>query len=57
MTDLYRATEEEWAAHVASAFAHNPLQSVAPVSEEPGYSLINFAQGSLGEEERERCTH
>ena len=48
--DLYRATEEEWAAHVTLAFAENPLQSVLPVTQEPGCSLLNFAQGSLGEE-------
>jgi len=46
--DLGRATEEEWDAHVRSCFELNPLQCVLPVSREPGVSLLNFAQGSLG---------
>lgn len=46
--DLYRATEEEWAAHVTAAYRHNPLQCVLPVTKDPDCNLLNFAQGSLG---------
>ena len=54
--DLWRATPEEWAAHVRDAFTHNPAQCVLPVTADvEGCSLWNYAQGSLGGANGAKC--